>query len=83
MIELAVCIGSSCHLKGSYNVLQEFQQLIEEYSLHGEVGIKAAFCMKQCRNAVSVSMNGDTFSVSPESAREFFKSAVIPAVKGK
>jgi len=30
MLEIKICVGSSCHLKGSYNVINEFQHLIEE-----------------------------------------------------
>ena len=30
MIKISVCIGSSCHLKGSYNVINGFQHVIEK-----------------------------------------------------
>jgi NADH:ubiquinone oxidoreductase subunit E len=76
MIELSVCVGSSCHLKGSYNVIQTFQQLIEENGLHDKIEMKAQFCMRHCQHGVSVSVGGEVFSVSPETAREFFASAV-------
>ena len=76
MIELNVCIGSSCHLKGSYNIIQTFQQLIEESALHDRIETKARFCAKQCRQGVSVSIGDDIFSVSPETAREFFRALV-------
>ena len=47
MVEVSVCIGSSCHLKGSYNVIQAFQQMIEENGLHDKVDFKATLCMRQ------------------------------------
>lgn len=81
MVELNVCIGSSCHLKGSYNVIQSFQRMIEEESLHNLVEMKAQFCMKQCQKGVSVSIGDEIFSVSPEMAREFFRNTVIPKTK--
>lgn len=81
MLELNVCIGSSCHLKGSYNVIQVFQQLLEEHSLHDKVEMKAQFCMKQCQNGVSVAIGDQVYSVSPETAREFFRETVLPMVK--
>ncbi len=81
MLELKVCIGSSCHLKGSYNVLQAFLQLVEEYSLHGQVEIQSQFCMKQCECGVSVSFLDALYSVSPETACAFFKSTVLPVLK--
>ena len=83
MVELNVCIGSACHLKGSYNVIQSFQQIIEEEGLHHLVEMKAQFCMKQCQNGVSVALNGEAFSVSPETARRFFRETVLPQIAQK
>jgi len=81
LIELNVCVGSSCHLKGSYNVIQAFQQMIEEGALHDKIEMKAQFCMKQCQRGVSVSIGNDTYSVSPETAREFFRNTLVPMTK--
>lgn len=79
MLEVSVCIGSSCYVKGSYNVIQAFQQLIEEHDLHDKINLKAAFCMKECQiNGVSVNVNGEAYNVSPEKARAFFKDKIIP-----
>lgn len=80
MIELYVCIGSSCHMKGSYNIIQTFQQLIEENVMHDKIEVKARFCMKQCRRGVSVAIGDEIFSVSPEIAREFFRNIVVSRV---
>lgn len=78
MIEVSVCIGSSCHLKGSYNVIQIFQQAIEEHKLHELVALKATFCMKQCQNkGVMVEISGVKHSVTPETARAFFKDHIL------
>ena len=30
MMVINVCIGSACHLKGSYNIVSELQEMIEE-----------------------------------------------------
>lgn len=79
MLELSVCIGSTCHLKGSYNVIQQFQQLLEEKALHDKIDFKAAFCMKQCQNdGVSVSFAGQFYSVRPENTRRFFETRILP-----
>ena len=81
MLELSVCIGSSCHLKGSYNIIQTFQQLIEEHKIHDKVDFKATFCMKQCQNdGVAVSFNGTSTHIKPDMAREFFQSTILPLV---
>jgi NADH:ubiquinone oxidoreductase subunit E len=73
MLDLTVCIGSSCHIKGAYNVIQTFQQFIEEKMLHDKIDFKSSFCQKQCqRPGVAVSVNGVVHQVTVESAREFF-----------
>lgn len=81
-MELKVCIGSACHIKGSYNVINAFQQLIEEYQIFDEVELKAVFCLGHCVEAVSVQINdGEIYSVSGESARSFFKTHVLSKLK--
>lgn len=78
MIEINICIGTSCHLNGAYNVVQTFQQLIEEHSLHEQVVTKACFCMKQCqKEGVSVSIREDSFRITSEEARKFFENEIM------
>jgi len=84
MVKLSVCIGSSCHLKGSYNVIQVFQQMIEEHSLHDKAVLKSTFCMRECdKNGVAVSVNEQVYHVPAEEARNFFSSAVIPVIRAE
>jgi NADH:ubiquinone oxidoreductase subunit E len=82
MIEIEVCVGSACHIRGAYNVVQVFQQMIEEKSLHGEVDFKTAFCMRECHNAgISVAVNGQKHLISPDEARVFFEKNIMEAIK--
>ncbi|MEA5083772.1 MAG: (2Fe-2S) ferredoxin domain-containing protein [Lachnospiraceae bacterium] len=80
MIELKVCVGSSCHVRGSYNVLQTFQQMVEEGQLHEKIEIKAAFCVKNCQAGVSITVNDTVYSVKPEQARSFFNETIMPLI---
>jgi len=78
MKELNVCIGSSCHIKGSYNVIQTFQRLIEDYNLHNEIEFKAVFCLKQCgEKGVAVKVDDKIYHVEPEKASSFFKETFL------
>ncbi len=81
MIIIHVCIGSACHIKGSYNVINSLQQLTEEYGMSDKVDTRAAFCLGHCTEAVSVRIGeGEVRSVSGATAREFFVKEVLPAV---
>ena len=79
MVILRVCVGTSCHLKGSYNVVQSFQQLIEQENLHDQVDLQVAFCMQKCQMGVCVSVNDEIYSVTPATARAFFRETIMPA----
>ena len=77
MIKLTVCIGSSCHLKGSRQVVETFQNLIAAHDVKSKVELSGTFCMGRCREGVCVSLNGKAYSVSPETAQEFFETQVL------
>lgn len=73
MIEVSVCIGSACHLKGSHRVIKELQNIISERNLSEKIELKAAFCLGECTKAVSVRVNNDYIvSVNDEKVLEFF-----------
>jgi NADH:ubiquinone oxidoreductase subunit E len=79
MIQLTVCIGSACHLKGAYNVISTFQHLIEANNLHDKVEFSAAFCRKSCNKpGVSVTLNAAAHNIPAEDARTFFLQQVLP-----
>jgi len=77
MLELSICVGSACHLKGSYNVIEKFKDYIHDNNLTSEVIIKAAFCLGHCTEAVSVKFNDKIYSVEPETAETFLKEIVF------
>ena len=76
IIKITVCIGSSCHLKGSRQVVEGLQNLIAENKLEDTVTLGAAFCMGRCQPGVSVSVDDEVFSVTPETLGEFFAEQV-------
>ena len=76
MVELSICVGSACHLKGSYDVIEKFKSCVENNNLQDFVIIKAAFCLGQCTQAVSVKFKDKIYSVIPETAEKFFDEVV-------
>lgn len=78
MVTINVCIGSACHLKGAYEVINNLQQIIEERELSEKVVVKAAFCLGECTKAVSVRVDEDkVVSVGEETVKEFFEQHVV------
>lgn len=79
-MKITVCIGSSCHLKGSRQVVEQFQRLIAENGLKDRVELGGTFCMGDCRRGVCVNIDGETLSVSPETAESVFAEKVLSAL---
>ena len=75
-MEVKVCIGSACHLKGSYNIIREFQKIIAEYKLEDKIKLKGSFCMDQCTEAVSTMIDDVIYSMSVEKVRDSINSIV-------
>ena len=80
MLKITVCIGSSCHIKGSRQVVSELQRLIAERSLSEKVELGGTFCMGQCQAGVCVTVNDEFFSVTPDSVGEFFDKEIMTRV---
>ena len=80
-MKITVCIGSSCHIKGSRQVVEQFQYLIREYNLGDKLELAGTFCMGKCQQGVCVNVDEEFYSVSPESVKEFFEASVLPKVK--
>lgn len=80
-MNLTICIGSSCHLKGSKKVAQLFEQLIDEKQLHNKINFYATFCMGNCQNGISVSIDDQVYSVTPETAQQFFEQEVLGRIE--
>jgi len=79
-MKITVCIGSSCHIKGSRQVVEVLQRLISENSLADKVEISGTFCMGQCQKGVCVSIEEQIFSVTPETVEKFFEQNVLGRV---
>lgn len=55
---IKVCVGSSCHLKGSYDVIEQLQEIIKKYDVEDLVDLQASFCLGFCAQGVTVKSDG-------------------------
>lgn len=75
-MNVTVCIGSSCHIKGSRQVVEQLQYLINEEGLGDKVELGGTFCMGNCQKGVCVTVDDVLHSVSPETVKEFFEKEI-------
>ena len=80
MLKITVCIGSSCHIKGSRQVVEQLQYLIAENNLGEKVELGGTFCMGKCQQGVCVTVNDTLHSVTPETVGEFFAKEILAKV---
>ena len=80
MLKITVCIGSSCHIKGSRQVVEQLQYLIAEKDLGEKVELGGTFCMGKCQQGVCVTVNDEFFSVTPETVNDFFTKESLAKV---
>ena len=80
MLKITVCIGSSCHIKGSRQEVEQLQYLIAEHGLGDKVELGGTFCMGKCRQGVCVTLDDSFYSVTPENVGEFFSKEVLAKV---
>ena len=78
-MKVTVCIGSSCHIKGSRQIVEQLQYLIAENNLGDKVELGGTFCMGKCQQGGCVTVDNEFFSVTPETVEEFFEKNI----KGK
>ncbi len=75
-MKITACIGSSCHIKGSKEVVLGLQKLIDENGLSDKVELGGTFCMGRCQEGVCVTVDDEFFSVTPETIVEFFEKNI-------
>lgn len=76
-MKVTVCIGSSCHIKGSRQVVERLQQLIEEKNIADKVELGGTFCLGNCQQGVCVTVDEQLHSVSPATVDEFFATEIL------
>ena len=79
-MKITVCIGSSCHIKGSRQVVEQLQYLIAKNNVGDKVELGGTFCMGKCQQGVCVEIDGEFFSVSPDEVNGFFENQILAKI---
>lgn len=81
-IDVAVCVGTSCYLRGSYNILQRLLKMAKEYGVEDRLSIGATFCLERCAKGPNIRVNEEVVSgVSEENLREIFENIILPELE--
>lgn len=80
MVNIEVCVGTACYLKGAYHIINRLDELTESNNISDKVSVSSIFCFNNCMNCVSVKFNDELLSLSMDNIDEFFKTKVIPLV---
>lgn len=76
-MKITVCIGSSCHVKGSRCVVERLQELISDNGLTDKIELAGTFCFGECQKGVCVKIGDKVYSVTPDTVTEFFNDNVL------
>ncbi|MHB0913489.1 MAG: (2Fe-2S) ferredoxin domain-containing protein [Armatimonadota bacterium] len=81
MLEVKVCVGSSCHIRGGATTLKILKSLIEAHGLTDKVDLCADLCLDGCVRPPNVVVAGIIYGgVGPDTAEEFFREHILPEV---
>ena len=85
MIFVQVCVGSSCHLKGSQNIVELFEKAVKDHNIEDEVVLSGSFCIGKC-NRVGVTVQVDDeihVGITRENFKEFFTENILKVIENE
>lgn len=80
---IQICVGSSCHLKGSERLVELFQNAVKEHDLEYDVTLAGSFCTGQCnREGVTITVDDVVYTgITPENFEGFFNDKVLKVIE--
>ena len=82
MKNISICVGSSCHLKGSYKIIEMAKEYITNHKIEDKVNLGVAFCLGRCPDGVTIKVDDEIIvGVCPENFQEIFDSKVLAGLE--
>ncbi len=80
---IQICVGSSCHIKGSPEIVELLQKAVAEYQLENEVSLAGSFCIGMCnRDGVTIQVDDIIHTgITTENFRDFFQEKVLAVIE--
>lgn len=77
-MKVLVCVGSSCHLRGSYEIVNLMKESIAKNGIEADVDLGGAFCFGKCTDGVTIKVDDEVISgVSKENFDEIFNKYIL------
>lgn len=78
-----VCVGSSCHIKGSQDIIELLKQAVADHHLEDEITLAGSFCTGKCnRIGVTVTVDDEICTgITKENFKEFFRDKILKALQ--
>ena len=78
-----VCVGSSCYIKGSQDIIELLKTAVTDNHLEDEVTLAGSFCTGRCnREGVTISLDDDVYTgITPEGFNSFFEEKVLKRIR--
>ena len=82
---IQICVGSSCHLKGSPEIVEFLQKAVNDYNLEDDVTLAGSFCIGKCnRVGVTIQIDDEVCTgVTKENIKELFEEKVLRKISNE
>lgn len=78
-----ICVGSSCHLRGSHDIIELMTKAIKDNHLDCDVTLAGNFCAGRCnREGVTITVDDEIYhGITRENFKDFFNDKILKAFK--
>ncbi len=85
MLIVQICVGSSCHLKGSADIVDMLTEAIKKEGIEDDVTLVGSFCIGKCnRIGVTIQVNDDIHvGITREGFRDFFNEYILAPIRNE
>lgn len=78
---IKICVGSACHRRGSYKLIDRLTALIQQKGISEQVQVVPAFCLQHCGNGVTMQIDEQIVEgVSLANLDDIFEQQVLEAL---
>ena len=80
-----ICVGSSCHIKGSAEIIELLQKAVAAHHLENDMTLAGSFCTGVCnRQGVTVQVDDSVHTgITRENFDQFFTDHILKKIQAE